>query len=93
MTPTPDEVDAVGTVDIDIDGASVQVSRWAGTTYAGRAIAPSRWYHVSGPDNLSYGLVDCGRGEIYAFQSFAVGQALGDAVGSLDEGIRTLVEG
>ena len=89
--PTPEEVDAVGTIEIDFGGRLATVSRWKSPTFDGRAIAPGRWYHVLSSDGVtSYGMVNVIKGESYAYRPFEVGQGLGEVVGSLDEGLRVL---
>lgn len=92
--PTPEEIDtADGPVTIDVNGRLVHISRYRDSTYMGRSIAPGRWYHVLASDLLTtYGMIDYRkRGESYAFSEVSIGQGLGTTVGSLDEGIRTVV--
>lgn len=91
--PTPEEVDAAGSVTIEANGRLLHVARWRDETYDARPIPTGTWYHLLAADLVtSYGMIDYHeRGESYAFHPYEVGRALGRIVQSLNAGIKYLV--
>lgn len=93
--PTPEEVDAVGVAQVDVNGHVVTVARWESDTFEGRAIDPGRWYHALSSDGVtSYGLINAdgaAHGEFYAYAPASIGEGLGEVVSSLNAGLKALV--